>query len=82
MASARSSRISALTSQSVYQGAHEEEPEGVNHFLCVPLTNNVKALFIMMVMFTAISLCQHFAAIAANSQSLKADVSIVICFYP
>lgn len=74
VASTRASRVSALISQSVYQGAHEEEPEGIKHFLCVPLTNNVKALFIMMVMFAVISLCQYFAAIAANSQSLKADV--------
>ena len=26
-----------------------EEPEDVKHFLCIPLTNNVKALFVMMV---------------------------------
>jgi len=54
-------------------GDENEEAE-LKHFLCVPLTNNVKALFIMMVMFAAISLGQYFAAIAANSQSLKSDV--------
>merc|ERR1712238_302553 len=52
----------------------DSEEADVKHFLCVPLTNNVKALFIMMVMFAAISLGQYFAAIAANSQSLKSDV--------
>jgi len=57
-------------------GDENEEAE-LKHFLCVPLTNNVKALFIMMVMFAAISLGQYFAAIAANSQSLKSDVSFL-----
>jgi len=52
----------------------DSEEADVKHFLCVPLTNNVKALIIMMVMFAAISLGQYFAAIAANSQSLKSDV--------
>merc|ERR1712194_980620 len=52
----------------------DSEEADVKHFLCVPLTNNVKALFIMMVMFAAISLGQYCAAIAANSQSLKSDV--------
>jgi Co/Zn/Cd efflux system component len=52
----------------------ENEEADLKHFLCVPLTNNVKALFIMMCMFAAISLGQYFAAIAANSQSLKSDV--------
>lgn len=51
-----------------------EEPESVKHFLCIPLTNNVKALFIMMVMFAIISVGQYFAADYANSQALKADV--------
>jgi len=55
----------------------DSEEADVKHFLCVPLTNNVKALFIMMVMFAAISLGQYFAAIAANSQSLKSDVSFL-----
>jgi len=54
-------------------GDENEEAE-LKHFLCVPLTNNVKALFIMMFMFAIISLGQYFAAIAANSQSLKSDV--------
>jgi len=52
----------------------DSEEADVKHFLCVPLTNNVKALIIMMFMFAAISLGQYFAAIAANSQSLKSDV--------
>merc|ERR1712183_1182583 len=73
VSSTRASRLSALISQSVYQSA-QEEPEDVKHFLFVPLTNNVKALFVMMVMFAVISLAQYFAAVAANSQSLKADV--------
>merc|ERR1712183_273055 len=73
VSSTRASRLSALISQSVYQSA-QEEPEDVKHFLFVPLTNNVKPLFIMMVMFAVISLAQYFAAVAANSQSLKADV--------
>merc|ERR1711981_1321090 len=51
-----------------------EESEDVSHFLCIPLTNNVKALFIMMVMFAVISFGQYFAADYANSQALKADV--------
>ena len=76
----RASRVSALISQSVYQGANEDETEDVKHFFCVPLTNNVKALFIMMIMFAVISLAQYFAAAAAHSQSLKADVRIAICF--
>jgi len=52
----------------------ESEEANLKHFFCVPLTNNVKALFIMMIMFAAISIGQYFAAIAANSQSLKVDV--------
>jgi hypothetical protein len=71
LASSRPSNMANLLSQ-----AMGDEPDDLKHFLCVPLTNNVKALFIMMVMFAAISLGQYFAAVAANSQSLKADVSL------
>jgi len=39
-----------------------------------PVTNNTKALFVMMVMFTVITLGQYFAADAVGSQALKADV--------
>jgi len=75
VSSSRPSRLSALISQTIYEGGQEEEdPYDVNKVMCIPLTNNVKALFIMMVMFAAISIGQYFAAAAANSQSLKADV--------
>lgn len=40
----------------------------------IPVTNNTKALFVMMFMFAAISLGQYFAAAAVGSQALKADV--------
>jgi len=56
------------------QEQQEPEPEKLKYFLCIPLTNNVKALFVMMVMFTIISIGQYFAADYANSQALKADV--------
>jgi Co/Zn/Cd efflux system component len=71
LSSVRASNMVSLVSNAL----GDEDPDAdVKHFLCVPLTNNVKALFIMMVMFAAISLGQYFAAAAANSQSLKADV--------
>jgi len=73
VSSSRPARLSALLASTIYVGGPEEEDD-VKHFLCIPLTNSVKALFIMMVMFAAISLGQYFAAIAAKSQSLKADV--------
>ncbi|MGK3753680.1 MAG: hypothetical protein ACI8RD_005987 [Bacillariaceae sp.] len=71
LASSRPSNMASLISQAL-----GDEPDDLKHFLCIPLTNNVKALFVMMVMFAAISLGQYFAAIAANSQALKADVSL------
>jgi len=40
----------------------------------VPITNNTKALFVMMMLFALISLAQYFAADAVKSQALKADV--------
>jgi len=40
----------------------------------IPMTNNVKALTVMMFMFAAISLGQYFAADYCGSQALKADV--------
>lgn len=43
-------------------------------WLGFPVTNNTKALFVMMVMFTVITLGQYFAAAAVGSQALKADV--------
>jgi len=39
-----------------------------------PITNNTKALFVMMMLFALISLGQYFAADAVKSQALKADV--------
>jgi len=71
LTSVRASNLASIVSNAL----GDEDPDAdVKHFLCIPLTNNVKALFIMMVMFAAISLAQFFAANAANSQSLKADV--------
>lgn len=59
----------------------EEDVEDVHHILgcmsCwngIPMTNNVKALIIMMVMFAVISIGQYFAADYCGSQALKADV--------
>jgi len=40
----------------------------------IPITNNTKALFVMMMLFALISLAQYFAADAVKSQALKADV--------
>jgi Co/Zn/Cd efflux system component len=69
LSSARASNMVSIVSTAL-----GEDPDTVKHFLCVPLTNNVKALFIMMVMFAVISIGQYFAADYANSQALKADV--------
>ena len=74
LTSSRPGSMVAIISNALGEDADEEN---VKHFFCIPITNNVKALFVMMVMFAAISLGQYFAAIAANSQSLKADVSLV-----
>jgi len=59
----------------------DEEKDDVHHlFGClgcwngIPLTNNVRALIIMMFMFASISLAQYFAADYCGSQALKADV--------
>jgi len=71
LTSSRPGSMVAIISNALGEDADEEN---VKHFFCIPITNNVKALFVMMVMFAAISLGQYFAAIAANSQSLKADV--------
>jgi len=73
VSSSRPARMSALLNSTIYVGGDDEDDD-TKHFMCIPLTNNVKALFIMMVLFAVISLAQYFAAIAANSQSLKADV--------
>merc|ERR1711935_154450 len=71
LSSVRASNMASLVSNAF----GEDDPDvEIKHFLCVPLTNNVKALFIMMFMFAIISFAQYFAAEAANSQSLKADV--------
>lgn len=69
LSSARPSNMASIVSTVM-----GEEPKEVGYFLCVPLTNNVKALFVMMVMFAIISIGQYFAADYANSQALKADV--------
>jgi len=71
LSSARPSNLASLIS-SVLGPDDAEKP--LKKFLCVPITNNVKALFTMMVLFSGISFGQYFAAEAANSQSLKADV--------
>merc|ERR1712028_19485 len=71
LTSSRPGSMVAIISNALGEDADEEN---VKHFFCIPITNNVKALFVMMVMFAAISLAQYFAAAAANSQSLKADV--------
>lgn len=81
LTSSRPGSMVAIISNALGEDADEEN---LKHFFCVPITNNVKALFVMMCMFAAISLGQYFAAEAANSQSLKADVSFVfvaaVCF--
>lgn len=69
-----SSRPSAMASILSNALGEEKDEADLCYFLCIPVTNNVKALFIMMVMFASISLGQYFAAQAANSQSLKVDV--------
>jgi len=58
-----------------------EDVDDVHHvFGCmscwsgIPMTNNVKALTVMMVMFAVISIGQYFAADYCGSQALKADV--------
>jgi len=71
LTSSRPGSMVAIISNALGEDADEEN---LKHFFCVPITNNVKALFVMMCMFAAISLGQYFAAEAANSQSLKADV--------
>jgi len=72
LSSARPSNMASLISSAL--GAEEPEEDNLKHIFCIPLTNNVKALFVMVVMFSSISLGQYFAANAANSQSLKVDV--------
>jgi len=59
--------------------AQEEEIKYCCGCLCsswngFPITNNTKALFVMMMLFALISLAQYFAADAVHSQALKADV--------
>jgi len=55
-------------------GAGKDDIEDtVMYFWFIPLTNNVKSLFVMMVLFAIITIAQYFAAISANSMSLKAD---------
>lgn len=71
LASSRPSTVANLLSQVM---GDQPEESNLKYFLCIPITNNVKALFIMMMMFAIISLAQYFAAIEARSQSLKADV--------
>jgi len=71
ISSVRAGNMVGLVSQAL---GDDPDTAEIKKFLCIPLTNNVKALAIMMFMFAAISLGQYFAAIAANSQSLKADV--------
>jgi len=71
LSSSRPSNVASILSQ--YLGDDDDE-ENTKKFLCIPITNNVKALFTMTVLFASISIGQYFAAEAAHSQSLKADV--------
>jgi len=79
ISSVRAGNMVGLVSQAL---GDDPDTAEIKKFLCIPLTNNVKALAIMMFMFAAISLGQYFAAIAANSQSLKADVSVLLSKSP
>jgi len=54
-------------------GAGKDDYEDVAYFWFIPLTNNVKSLFVMMILFAIITIAQYFAAVAAHSMSLKAD---------
>merc|ERR1719191_2551462 len=71
ISSARPSNMASMISSVL---GEEPDEEKLCYVCCIPVTNNVKALFVMMVMFATISLAQYFAAQAANSQSLKVDV--------
>lgn len=71
ISSSRPSNVASLIASVLGPDDAEKPPK---KFLCVPITNNVKALFTMMILFSGISFAQYFAAAAANSQSLKSDV--------
>jgi len=68
---ARSSRAASMLGETFRAG--EDDRENVRKIWFIPITNNVKTLFVMMILFAVITIAQYFAAIAANSNSLKAD---------
>jgi len=77
ISAARPGNVASVISSMMAQ----EDVEDVHHvFGCmscwsgIPMTNNVKALTVMMVMFAVISIGQYFAADYCGSQALKADV--------
>jgi len=67
----RASRVVGMIAEPMQAG--KDDYDNVSYFWFIPLTNNVRSLFVMMVLFAAITLAQYFAAVAANSWSLKAD---------
>jgi len=68
---ARSSRAASMLGETFLAG--KDDRENVRKIWFIPITNNVKTLFVMMILFAVITIAQYFAAIAANSNSLKAD---------
>lgn len=74
VASSRPGAVASILASTMGGNKNQDEEKKTRKFLCVPITNNVKALFVMMILFAIISIAQYFAAVAANSQSLKADV--------
>jgi len=85
MSSSRPASAVALVSSmmgpppTIDEEAQEAETKYCCGCLCsawngIPITNNTKALFVMMILFAVISLAQYFAADAVKSQALKADV--------
>jgi len=67
----RASRVVGMIAEPMQAG--KDDYDNVSYLWFIPLTNNVKSLFVMMVLFAVITLAQYFAAVAANSWSLKAD---------
>merc|ERR1711862_475806 len=81
--SSRPGSAAALIASFGAPGPDEESQEEEIKYCCgclcsswngFPITNNTKALFVMMMLFALISLAQYFAADAVKSQALKADV--------
>lgn len=67
----RASRVVGMIAEPMQAG--KDDYDNVSYFWFIPLTNNVKSLFVMMILFAVITVAQYFAAVAANSWSLKAD---------